>query len=87
MKSDDISEIEKEVKILSKLEHTNIVSFIGLKEVNNETYMIMEYMNSGDLLTYLRTNESTLKEPDLFGIAKQVCSGMEYLEENKIIHK
>ena len=47
----------------------------------------MEYMNSRDLLSYLRNNESTLNESNLFDISEQICNGMLYLEENKIIHK
>jgi len=42
----------------------------------------MEYMNNGDLLTYLRTNEPNLNEENLFSISEQVCNGMEYLEQN-----
>ena len=49
--------------------------------------MIMEYMNSGDLLNYLRINETLLKEEDLFNFSLQICCGMQYLEEKNIIHK
>lgn len=47
----------------------------------------MEYMNSGDLLTYIRKNYSILNEVNLFDIAKQIANGMSYLEENNVIHK
>lgn len=80
------SEIEKEIRVLSELDHENIVTLIGIKTVENEKYMIMEYMNSRDLLSYLRSHEN-LTEIELFEIAEQVCAGMAYLEEKNVIHK
>ena len=72
---------------MNKLKHENIVTLIGLKKLNNETFMIMEYMNSGDLLNYLRINEKLLEEENLFNFSLQICCGMQYLEEKNIIHK
>ena len=80
-------ELEKEMKILNKLKHENIVTLIGIKKINNETFMIMEFMNGGDLLNYLRRNDKNLKEQDLFNFSIQIANGMKYLEENNVIHK
>jgi len=86
LKNEEIMEIEKEIKILNKLKHKNIVTLIGIKKINNETFMIMEFMNGGDLLNYLRRNDKNLKENDLFNFSIQIANGMKYLEENNIIH-
>ena len=75
------------MNILNKLKHENIVTLIGLKKLNNENYMILEYMNGGDLLHYLRINEEILKEANLFHFSIQIACGMKYLEEKNIIHK
>ncbi len=72
---------------MNKLKHENIVTLIGLKKLNDETFMIIEYMNSGDLLNYLRINEKLLEEKNLFNFSLQICCGMQYLEEKNIIHK
>ena len=79
--------MEKEMSILSSLQHPNIVRLIGLKKYKGELYMIMEFMNGGDLLQYIRKYEASLKENDLLDMAQQIALGMEYLEEKKIIHK
>ena len=78
---------KKEISILSGLQHANIVRFIGLKKYKGELYMIMEFMNGGDLLQYIRKYEASLKENDLLDMTQQIALGMEYLEEKKIIHK
>lgn len=67
-----------EEKLLRNLKHPHIVSFIGVKEVDNIQYMIMEYMNRGVLLTYIHENE--VKTYELFRFAENICSGMIYLQ-------
>ena len=79
--------IDKEIAILTSLQHPNIVRFIGIKEFQSNKYMVMEYMNGGNLLDYIRKYESILKEQDLFQMTLQISSGMEYLEDKRIIHK
>ena len=79
--------MEKEMSILNSLQHPNIVRLIGLRKYKGELYMIMEFMNGGNLLEYIRKYEASLKENDLLDMAQQIALGMEYLEEKKVIHK
>ena len=79
--------MEKEISILSSLQHPNIVQFLGVKEYNGERYMVMEFMNGGNLLNYIRNFEKSLNEIRLYDMAQQISLGMAYLEEKKIIHK
>ena len=61
------------------------MEFFGIKEVNGQLYMIMEFMNNGSVLEYVRSTqltESTLKD-----MALQIAFGMSYLEEKGIIHR
>ena len=46
----------------------------------------MEYMNSGDLLTYLRESKVNTLFQAIY-IATQISLGCEYLESNKMIHR
>lgn len=63
------------------------MEFIGLKEVNEELYIVVEFMNNGDLLSYIRNQENPVRENQLLEMAFQIANGMAYLEEQKIIHK
>jgi hypothetical protein len=67
-----------EMKILSSLKHPNIVTFIGIKSHNGTNYLVVEYMNGGDLLNYVRTHEC--EEEKLLKAAYHISLGMEYLE-------
>lgn len=73
--------------ILKKLKHQNVVTFIALQQIDGEVFMIMEFMNGGSLLSYIKQNEKSLTEEILMNMAEQICCGMQYLEENNIIHK
>ena len=82
-----IMKIWKKKYQLSSLQHPNIVRLIGLKKYKGELYMIMEFMNGGNLLQYIRKYEASLKENDLLDMTQQIALVMEYLEQKKIIHK
>lgn len=79
------NDIGNEITILKTVKHPNIVEFIGLKEVNDQIFIIMEFMNGGSLLQYIRQHEN-LKESDLVNMMQQIANGMAYLEQKKIIH-
>lgn len=79
--------MEDEVNILKALKHMNIVGFIGFKKLDGFDYMIMEYMNAGSLLNYIRSHFKDIKEEDLIFMTKQIAKGMEYLELKKIVHR
>ena len=45
---------EYEVKILSILNHPNIVKLEEVKKSQNNYYIVMEYVNGGELSKYLK---------------------------------
>lgn len=76
-----------EVDVLSALKHPNIVEFIGIKNLDNKIYIIMEYMNHGNLLSYIREEETLPSEDKLLDMTKQIVDGMTFLEEKGVIHR
>lgn len=51
----------KEAISLNTFNHPNLINFYGVlfDPINEPKYIILEYMNMGDLLTYLRKSRST----------------------------
>jgi len=77
---------EREIGILEKLRHPNIVEVYGGGEVDGRLFYAMELVNAGtvkDLL--LRFN--TLPWTEVATISKQVCSALQYAHNHGIIHR
>ncbi|XP_066503486.1 tyrosine-protein kinase Fes/Fps isoform X2 [Hoplias malabaricus] len=76
-----------EARILKQYDHPNIVQLIGVCTQKHPIYIIMELVQGGDFLSFLRTEGHNLKTKMLIKMAENVASGMEYLESKKCIHR
>ena len=62
-------EFLKEAKIASSLKHENIVALIGVCIEDDANFIILELMEGGDILSYLKVRLSkTLKYNDIYYI-------------------
>ncbi|MGH0168037.1 UNVERIFIED_CONTAM: hypothetical protein FKN15_062585 [Acipenser sinensis] len=88
----------KEIKIMSRLNHPNIVRLLGVCVCADPLCMITEYMENGDLNQFLsqRESESTLTHannipsvsvPNLLHMSAQISSGMRYLASLNFVHR
>jgi serine/threonine protein kinase len=76
----------EEINILKSIEHRNIIRCYDVLHTQNNTYIITEYCNEGDLSQTL-SRHSRLQEQDLVNILKDIISGFLYLAENGIVHR
>uniref|UniRef100_UPI003AB0B2AB tyrosine-protein kinase Fes/Fps n=1 Tax=Centroberyx gerrardi TaxID=166262 RepID=UPI003AB0B2AB len=76
-----------EARILKQYDHPNIVKLIGVCTQKQPIYIIMELVQGGDFLSFLRCEGQSLKSKMLVKMAQNVASGMEYLESKKCIHR
>ncbi|CAK9187368.1 unnamed protein product [Ilex paraguariensis] len=80
-------EFSQEVAILREVQHRNVVRFIGACTKSPHLCIVTEYMPGGSLYDYLHKNHIVLELPQLLKFAIDVCKGMDYLHQNKIIHR
>uniref|UniRef100_A0A0K0F1Z9 non-specific serine/threonine protein kinase n=1 Tax=Strongyloides venezuelensis TaxID=75913 RepID=A0A0K0F1Z9_STRVS len=74
-----------EVVLMKDLKHSNIVSMYNSYLVEDELWVIMEYMESGpltDVVTEMRIEESVIAY-----VTYQTLLGLDYLHRNNIIHR
>lgn len=76
----------KEYKIVSNLDHPNIIKFYDYKEFDRYIYIFMDYYPEGDLITY-EENFAYLNECTAWMIFRQVLDALVYLHENHVIHR
>jgi proto-oncogene tyrosine-protein kinase ROS len=80
---------------MSNFKHDHILRLIGicLNHNNSLLYIVMELMEGGDLLSFLRNNRptstktSSLMLSDLVSMCVDVASGCRYLEEKHFVHR
>ncbi|XP_013372154.1 PREDICTED: proto-oncogene tyrosine-protein kinase ROS isoform X1 [Chinchilla lanigera] len=93
--STDQEKIEflKEAHLMSKFDHPNILKQLGVCLLNEPQYLILELMEGGDLLTYLRKARMTmfhgplLTLADLVDLCVDISKGCVYLEQMHFIHR
>nr|XP_057945210.1 tyrosine-protein kinase Fes/Fps [Doryrhamphus excisus] len=76
-----------EARILKQYDHPNIVKLIGVCTQKQPIYIIMELVQGGDFLSFLRQEGPNLTPKMLVGMVENVAAGMEYLEKKKCIHR
>ena len=83
--------LKRELEILHKMKHPNIVGIKNYFENTNNHYVILEYCNGGDLFSYskkyIAENKHPLNELYIQKILQQISPAMEYMHSNNIIHR
>jgi len=86
----EIKDTEKEVNLLKKLDHPNIIKLINGTKSKRYLELIMEYAEKGDLYNQLiKQAESNKYFPEkiIINWLVQICSALKYLHSKHIIHR
>ena len=90
LKENQQRECYREVSILRKVSHPNIIKYYSSFLENESLCIIMEYAELGDLYTLIKhykKHQKSFEEIILWRVAYEVLNGLEYLHSNNIIHR
>ena len=76
---------EMEAKAAAALNHPNIATIHAIEEVNNELFIVMEYIPGKELKSHI--NSSPLPIEKTIDIAAQIAEGLKAAHNKKIIHR
>ena len=87
--------IKREIIVLSKLDHTNIIKYVESFEDNRYIYIVTEFVQSSmDVADILIRAVETWDEKspllpvdDVRKIMRMVLSGVKHMHANKIVHR
>ena len=83
--------LRRELEILHKMKHKNIVGIKNYKKTKNNHYIFLEYCNGGDLDDYCKEYIFRYKHPlnELYiqKILRQIVPALQYMHNNNIIHR
>lgn len=80
-----VSRFLREAKALSRLDHPNIVTILDSGKVDDQYYLVTEYVDGVNLAQYLRTRE--LSTEQVVELMTQVCGAITYAHEHGIVHR
>ena len=86
VKENETKEIQREISILKKLNHPNIIKLHNVILDERCFYLIMEYVNGDDLFHYV-TKKKRLSEIESCKFFHQLISCIEYLNSLNIAHR
>ncbi|KFB37897.1 AGAP000015-PA-like protein [Anopheles sinensis] len=92
-KEHEKQEFLQEAQLMSNFKHKHITRLLGVCIDGDELMIVMELMQGGDLLSYLRRSRSApgqaarLTMLDLISMCQDVASGCRYLEEMHFVHR
>uniref|UniRef100_A0A8D0BP85 non-specific serine/threonine protein kinase n=1 Tax=Salvator merianae TaxID=96440 RepID=A0A8D0BP85_SALMN len=79
---------QKEVTLLARMKHPNIVAFYTSFQEKNNLYIIMEYCDGGDLMKMILGQRGVLFEEDrILGWFVQISLGLKHIHDRRILHR
>lgn len=78
--------IEREIVIMKLIDHPNIMRLYDVWETSSELYLILEYVEGGELFDYL-CNKGRLSTYEALGYFQQIISAIDYCHCFNIAHR
>ncbi|XP_060793223.1 serine/threonine-protein kinase Nek5 isoform X2 [Neoarius graeffei] len=88
MSSREREAAKKEVTLLSKMNHPNIVAFFQSFHERNTLYIVMEYCDGGDLMKKITLQRGQpFTEEQIIDWFVQICLGLKHIHDRKVLHR
>ncbi|XP_072542760.1 serine/threonine-protein kinase Nek5 [Salminus brasiliensis] len=79
---------KKEVTLLSRMKHPNIVAFFRSFNEKNNLYIVMEYCDGGDLMKKITMQRGQpFTEQQIVDWFVQICLGLKHIHDRKVLHR
>ncbi|KAF8840829.1 Pkinase-domain-containing protein [Paxillus ammoniavirescens] len=78
--------IEREIVIMKLIDHPNIMRLYDVWETSTDLYLILEYVEGGELFDYL-CNKGRLATSEALGYFQQIISAVDYCHRFNIAHR
>ena len=78
--------IEREIVIMKLIDHPNIMRLYDVWETSSDLYLILEYIEGGELFDYL-CNKGPLSPSEALGYFQQIIFAVDYCHRFNIAHR
>lgn len=84
---DDLDDFTIEIDILTECKHPNIVDLLEAFFFEGKLWILIEFCEGGAVDTIMLDLEKPLTEPQIRYLGHEVCQGLQFLHDNKVIHR
>lgn len=77
----------REGRLAGRINHTNVVTYHELRQVQDWLFMALEYVDGGDLAQLVRDRKGQLPERLALGLARDVACGLEACARAGVVHR
>ena len=88
--SDALLRFQREARVIAKLRHPNIVQVHDFDTVENDPYLVMEYVDGPSLSKYLNSlheKNERLELPQVIRLMNAVAGALQYAHNNNVVHR
>ena len=85
-KNKDKLRLEREINILKRLHHINLIKIHKISEESDNYFIVMEYCENGELFNYIVAHER-LSEDETAYFFYQLINGLDYIHHKNIVHR
>ena len=85
-----LERFQREARVVAKLRHPNIVQVFDFDTVDNDPYLVMEYIQGPSLSRYLyilHEKQQRMELPAVLRLINKVASALQYAHESGVIHR
>ncbi|XP_058228475.1 mitogen-activated protein kinase kinase kinase 5 isoform X2 [Rhododendron vialii] len=82
-----IKQLEQEIKVLSNLQHPNIVQYYGSEVDGDRLYIYLEYVHPGSINKYILDHCGVMSESVVRSFTRHILCGLAYLHSTRTIHR
>ena len=82
----DKSRLEREISILKRLHHINVIKIHKISEEQDNYFIVMEYCENGELFNYIVARQR-LSEEETAYFFYQLINGLDYIHHKNIVHR
>ena len=86
-----LESLKRELYLLHKLKHPNVMTIIGNERTPNNLYIASEFCNGGNLFDFLNffkhKNRAPIPEYLVQNIVRQIALGLNFMHKKKAIHR
>jgi len=85
-KVEDMGDIEREVDIMNKIDHENIIKLYEIFDESKKMNLVMELVTGGELFDRI-VARGNYSEKDAANVMETLCKALKYLHDMNIVHR